>query len=192
MMKNLALAIGVGPTEISKFLSSTDDVAYNQLSEDTFSVINDWFHFAILELVKTEGFQSDASWIAKRLSIHPTQAQAAVERLERLDFIQISCNEISLKSQNNTWANNEMTSAARKNLQKQLSMKATEAIEDIPFADRESGSLTIACSKELLPELKKKIQKFRREIHQFIEAHEKPDEVYQLVVSFYPLSKIKL
>lgn len=190
LIKCIGPLIGIRPQQISKLLKGSNEVAYTRVSDDIFSMMSDWFHFAILELMKTKDFESDPAWIAQRLSIHKTEAQSAVERLERLDFIESKDGKFILKAQNNTWANNEMTSAARKNLQKQLAVKAREAIDDVPFEFRESGSLTIATPKNLIPEVKKKIQAFRREIDEFIEAQERPDEVYQLLVSFYPLTKI--
>lgn len=191
LIKAVGPIIGLRPQQLAKILNNKEDVTYNNISEDIFAVISDWFHFAILELMKTDAFKSDAAWIAQRLGIHKTEARAALERLERLDFIQNKDGEFILKAKNNTWANNEITTAARRTLQKHLTAKASEAVENIPFEFRESGSLTIACSKDLLPDVKKKIQAFRREIDEFIEAHDKPDEVYQLLVSFYPLTKIK-
>lgn len=190
LIKCVGPLIGIRPQQISKLLKGRDDVAYSRVSEDIFLVISDWFHFAILELMKTKGFESDPAWIAQRLSIHNAEAQSAVERLERLDFIEIKDGKYFLKARNNTWVNNEMTSAARKSLQKQLAMKAKDAIDNVPFEFRESGSLTIATPKNLIPDVKKKIQAFRREIDEYIESQESPDEVYQLVVSFYPLTKI--
>lgn len=190
MIKSIGPGLGLKAQQISMILSGKEDVTYNKVSEDIFAVINDWFHFAILELIKTESFQSDSTFIASRLSIHKVEAQAALERLERLDFIEIIDGVIKLKARNNTWANNEMTSVARRNLQKQLAIKASEAIDHISFESRESGSLTIACAKDMIPEVRKKIQNFRRELDEFIEAHDKPDEVYQLVVSFFPLTNI--
>lgn len=190
-IKQIGPAIGFKADELLQFVKGKVDVDYYKMNEDIFSIISDWFHFAILELIKTDEFNPDVRWIASRLNIHTVEAQAALERLERLNFIDIENGTINLKSENNTWANNEMTSLARKNLQKELAQKALSAIEDISFEHRESGSLTIACSKKLIPNIKNKIQKFRREIDDYIQENEKPDEVYQLVVSFYPLTKIK-
>lgn len=189
LIKSVGPLIGIRPQQISQLLKGNEDISYSRVSDDVFSIINDWFHFAILELIKTKNFESDPAWIAKRLSIHKAEAQSAIERLERLGFIDVKDGKIFFKTQNNTWANIEVTSAARKNLQKQLVTKASEAIDDVPFELRESGSLTIATPKNLIPEIKKKIQAFRRELDEFIENQECPDEVYQLVVSFYPLTK---
>jgi len=183
-------SIGLKPRQLSELLKDRENIQYDTLGDDIFTVISDWFHFALLELIKTEGFVTDPAWIAKRLSIHKTEAETALERLERLEFIELKNGIAKIRSQHNTWANNEMTSMARKQLQKQLAIKAVAAIEEVPFDLRESGSLTIACPKNLIPELKNKIKNFRREIDEFVEAHEKPDEVYQLVVSLYPLTKV--
>jgi transcriptional regulator with XRE-family HTH domain len=190
LIKKVGPAIGLKPRELFKVLHGKSDFIYNRFEEDTFALISDWFHFAILELMKTKNFSSDPGWISQRLSIHKAEAVSAIERLCRLKIIEFKNEQLVFLSSSNTWANNEMTTVARQNLQKQLALKAAVAIESIPFESRESGSLTIACSKKMLPEIKKKIQVFRREIDEFLETAESPDEVYQLLISFYPITKI--
>jgi uncharacterized protein (TIGR02147 family) len=60
---------------------------YQQLTMDTFAVIADWYHYAILELTLLKNFQSDVKWIAHQLGINSIVVSAAIERLKRLDLI---------------------------------------------------------------------------------------------------------
>jgi transcriptional regulator with XRE-family HTH domain len=187
-VQTIGALLGLRPSQLAALLDGTATVSYSKVNDDVFSVISDWYHFAILELMKTKGFVDDPAWIAQRLSIHKAEAEAALERLERLEFIEVDGERYVLTARNNTWANNEITTAARRNLQKQLTKKALEALDDVPFEMRESGSLTIACPRDLLPEVKKRIQVFRKSLDEFIESHGQADEVYQLLVAFYPLT----
>src|SRR5687768_7986409 len=57
------------------------------LSADVFHVISDWYCFAILNLADTKDFSWNTSYIAKRLGLTLTQAQSALERLERVGLI---------------------------------------------------------------------------------------------------------
>jgi transcriptional regulator with XRE-family HTH domain len=190
LVRLIAPQIGIKAADIPGILSNKKDLFYSTLDEDIFAVISDWFHFAILELMKTTSFQGEPGWIAKRLNVNRSQVEDAIERLIRLEFVEEKNGTLSLRAKNNTWANNEMTSVARKQLQLQLAAKATEAIQDVPFEIRESGSLTVACSKRLVPEVKARIQKFRKELDEFIELQNEHEEVYQLMVSFFPLTKV--
>ena len=40
--------------------------AFQGLDADTFAVISDWHHFALLELVTLDGFQPNRNWISRR------------------------------------------------------------------------------------------------------------------------------
>ena len=48
---------------------------------------------AILELTKTVSFRPDSRWIANQLSISVDEVNVAVQRLLRLDLLQMSANE---------------------------------------------------------------------------------------------------
>ena len=49
-----------------------------QLSSDQFRLISEWYHFAILSLLKTPDFKNDAPWIAARLGIRSSVASEAL------------------------------------------------------------------------------------------------------------------
>jgi uncharacterized protein (TIGR02147 family) len=162
---------------------------FKQVEEDQFLVISDWIHFAILELMKTRGFESDASIVARRLSVHVEEVRSALQRLQRLGFIQIKNRKWILSSANNTWTDNKSTSDARKNLQKKFLTKAIEGIENISFDDRDNGSLTVAINKKSIPAIKNELREIRLRFNSFIERQSGPkDEVYQLVTAFFPLT----
>ena len=55
---------------------------YVQLTLDHFSVISEWYHFAILSLAETQDFKSYPAWIAGRLGISQKDAKAAVLTLK--------------------------------------------------------------------------------------------------------------
>jgi uncharacterized protein (TIGR02147 family) len=61
---------------------------YQQIQEDRFSLIADWYHFALLALLETTGCRNDPKWMARRLGIPVTQVRSALERLERLELLQ--------------------------------------------------------------------------------------------------------
>jgi transcriptional regulator with XRE-family HTH domain len=194
------IAVNVGPklglrtSQLKKLFSSGAATIPGFLtrSEDEFEVLSEWHHFAILELVKTDGFDPNPQKIAHRLGLHVEEARSALDRLERLNLIRITGGKIKILSRDNTWSNLKKTSSARKKLQRSLLEKSISAIDHIPFELRENASLTVAINKSRLAEFKEKLKELRQQIaNQFQANNEKNlDEVYQLTISFFPLTKI--
>lgn len=107
---------------------------YEMVEMDQYAIISDWYHYAILELMKTEGFVADHSWIAQALGITRPEANAAVERLERLNLIRCypdRWEEISTGYTTNIGP--AKTSGAARKLQRQILEKSIEALENLPW-----------------------------------------------------------
>lgn len=172
-----------GTTSLTGFLA---------LSEDEFELLAEWHHFAIIELSKTDEFEADPHKIGKRLGIHVEEARDAIERLVRLGFIKVGEGTFKVLSPSTTWSNNQKTSIARKKFQRTLLEKSLEAIDHVPFEFRENGSLTVAINKSRMPEFKEKLKEVRKELSNYFQADDERnlDEVYQLTISFFPVTKI--
>jgi plasmid maintenance system antidote protein VapI len=181
--------LGLKPSQFIIDESSSKKDPFLPLIDDEFLTISDWYHFAILELAKTNNFNPKASAMARRLGIHVEEVRAAIERLRRLGLVRIEDGKFSLNSASNSWTNTQTTSDAKRLLQKQLLEKGIQAIETVPFADRENGSLTVAIDKKRLPEFKEKLAKIRKELSEYFQDSDDLNEVYQLTLSFYPLTK---
>lgn len=162
------------------------------LSDDEFEVLSEWHHFAILELAKTKNFDRHPSKIAARLGIHVEEVRNALERLQRLNFIRINKKGFKLLSPNNTWSNPQKTSAARKKYQRHLIEKSLSAIDHIPYELRENASLTVAIDVNRIPDFKTKLKQMRQELASYFQDHNEKNlnEVYQLTMAFFPLTKI--
>jgi DNA-binding MarR family transcriptional regulator len=193
MALKLGQSIGLTIAELQTILTQqVKDGAnsYNPLNEDQFMIISGWQHFAILELMQTKDFKPQPSWIAKRLGLSANDVNFAVERLESCGFIKkVSSSRWVCAAPNNNWSDRGGTNLARQSLQQSLLDKAKGAIDRVDFEARENASLTIAVSRDLLPEIKKRIHKFRDEINELAMSYGKADEVYQACIAFYPLTE---
>ena len=170
--------------------ASQSDANYHQLSLDQFQVIADWYHYAILELTTVKDFQPSARWIAKSLGITVTEAKAAIERLVRLELLEVTAKGKFVNiSGNNSTVGNAFTSAAFRTLQKQVLEKALHALEEIPMEFRDQSSITMAIDTRRIEEAKRIIKKFRRDMCGLLQAKPPFNDVYQLSVSLYPLTK---
>jgi uncharacterized protein (TIGR02147 family) len=91
---------------------------------------------------------------------------------------------------NRTTTNYEFTSVALKKLQTQFLNKAIEAVDSVAIEKRDHTGMTLSVAMEDMSAIKKRIKEFRRELMTFIERKKKRDEVYQLSIAFFPLTKI--
>jgi len=194
----LGLRLGMAPQDLDKFESNgvanqqEQMAVYRSLLSDQFHVISDWYHFAMLELVHVKGFKPEPKWIARTLGITVTEVHAAIERLQRLDFLEISPSGKwkILDSGKTTTIGHELTSVALRKMQRQILEKAMESLENISPDLRDQSSMTMAIDTSRIGEAKKRILKFRRQLSEFLESSEKRDQVYQISISLFPLSQI--
>jgi len=196
MKLRLGLSLGMSPQDLGHFQekqSQGQALKFQQLALDTYSVISDWYHYAILEMTHLENFRADPKWIAKSLGVTKSEVNIAVERLQRVGLLKIE-NGIWLDTTSDGHATNiqgDLTSAASRKLQRQILEKSIRALDEVPIAQRNHTSMTMAISPEDLPEAKEKITRFRRDLCSFFEKRGKPTQVYQLAVSLYPVTQIQ-
>jgi transcriptional regulator with XRE-family HTH domain len=187
----IAKALGMTPAD-ALIIRTEPKKGYTDLAPELFASIAEWYHDAILELSRLESFRGDPSWIARRLGITAVEARTALKRLEKLGLLIRSGDgkwSLGLGDSTNILELGYSDAAARQ-LQKSLLEKAALAIDEISPQARDNTSLTLAIRGSDLPELRKAIQRFRRELDSLAgQSGRKPDQVYQLVVGFYPLTQ---
>ncbi len=163
---------------------------FRTLEIDRMKVLTGWYHFAILDLTLLKNFQPDAAWIAKRLGITSSQARLAADRLERLGL---------LKREMGKWTKTEAllsvpttkSEAPMRRLHRELIQKSLQALASAKQKDFDarliSGSM-IPANPERIAELKKRIDRFRRQAIRYLSEGE-CTELYQLNVQLFPLTK---
>ncbi|MFL5813469.1 MAG: TIGR02147 family protein [Bdellovibrionia bacterium] len=194
MQKKLATALSLGPEELMRFSQpeTTSRISLQQLTIDAFNVVSEWHHFAILELLRVRGFEPRPKWVARALGITVSEVNVAIERLVRLELLEITKKgDWIATSGGNSTIGNEFSTIALRKVQKQFLEKSIQALETVPIEKRDQSGMTFAVNLNDLPQLKQKIKNFRRELCEYAERNPSPDEVYQLSVSFFPLSQTK-
>ena len=162
---------------------------YQQLSIDSFEVISDWCHYAILELTKLDNFKVTASNVADQLNLAEPDMELALARLIRLGFLEQKDGELVDGTEGHcTTVHHNFTAPAFKNLQRGILKGAQNALDEIPFEKRDQSSITIATSEEKLAQAKVMIKNFRRRLSKFLEQTETRDTIYNLSISLYPLN----
>jgi uncharacterized protein (TIGR02147 family) len=197
-LTKFADVLGLGPNQTQEFTSTNPSATvkpYYLIQQDVFNSISDWYFDAILQLSLIPKIKLEPAIISTVLGITKLEAKMALETLERLDLFKKDSKGFYKKTHKNSTniLDPDFTNAAMKKYQKQILEKSLEALENIPRTKRDHTSTTIAIQKEDLPNIKKLIQKFRHELDHYLQRNVgKINEVYQLQISFFPLTNLNL
>jgi uncharacterized protein (TIGR02147 family) len=164
------------------------NTAFQALGLDSFRVISDWYHLAILELTLVEGFQSDPAWIADQLGITQIEARSAVDRLLKFDLLKKTGG--ALRATGSNFANPEgLPNDAIRKFHRQILARADQALNFQGAEERESSNLTIAIDESTLPKARKLIREFTRKFDRELSQASKKTRVYNLTVQFFGLQR---
>jgi uncharacterized protein (TIGR02147 family) len=169
------------------------DVSYEQLAIDSFAIISDWHHYAILELLRVDEYKSDLKWISNSLGMSYIECRNAIERLIRVDLVEKweDGTLVDVSGGKSTNISNDMKHGALRKMQKQLLQKSIESIDKVDYGKRNNTSMTMAIDTERLPEAIEEITKFRRNIAKLLSRGAKKNQVYNLSIALCPLSNIQ-
>jgi uncharacterized protein (TIGR02147 family) len=164
-----------------------------ELSVDFFSTIADWYHLAIKNMIGLEGFTFTSAAIAKRLGISKLDAEVAIERLIRLEMI-----ELDPKNPNNyrvvknyTITRSAIPNDALRKFHRQMLEKAIDSLTTQSPQEKIVGSETFAFSPELLPAANVILEDCFRKMTDLAKKSKNQTEVYHLGLQFFNLTKNK-
>jgi uncharacterized protein (TIGR02147 family) len=162
------------------------------LIQDRYEYYSTWYHPVIRELVVAKDFDGTMEWIARRLEpeVSAAQARKSIELLERMHFIKKD-------PETHRWSQDAplVTSGVESdqlvllNYHRSLLELMKEQVGRVPQAERDVSALTLGVMKDRLPQLKKRIQEFRREILQMVSEDHNPDDVVLLGIQLLPVTK---
>lgn len=159
---------------------------FNEITLDTFKIISDWQHFAILELTEIKSFQSNSSWIARRLKISEELAGESLRRLFSLGLLSENSKGEWIQTEAILATPSGIPSSEIKNHHRNILAKA-EAALFLAVEERDFSSVTLAVPESMVDEIKKDIKEFRRKLAKKINEASDKDRVYCLSTQFFPL-----
>jgi len=193
-IEKITKVIPLGPRQLDRLhekRASKERKLEGQTSNVTmeiFTVLSEWYHFAILSLLEVLGSPIDHGWISKKLGITLTEAKLAVARLKKLKLIaevdghwRQVCEPMRI--------GNILSNAAARKFQKQLIEKALASLENDPTELRDITSMTFAMDPKELTYASEKITKFRRSLTKALESRGQPKAVYSLTVQLFPMTR---
>lgn len=164
-----------------------DQLASHALSLDMFSLVSEWYCFAILNLVECDDFNPHETWIAKRLGLSVSQVRLALERLERVGLIRRGPNRLQV-SPEYVVSPEGIPSEAIRNYHRQILQKAVQALDMQPIDEREIAGVTLSVNPKNLPAMKKEISQFLDQMAEKYGSGKQRKEVYQCEVALFRLT----
>lgn len=159
-----------------------------RLSEETFQVVSEWYHFALLELMEIPGFDPNPNWMGARLGISPLEAKRALERLLRVGLAYETEGGSYAPSESTTFSPDGVPSKALRKAQNDLIEKALSSLEGQPVTERDASSTLLKFSPSRFPEAIARIRAFKREFAKEFGHFGAGEEVYSLSVQFFRLT----
>jgi uncharacterized protein (TIGR02147 family) len=171
-------------------LSKHESKTQQLVQLDTFRLISDWYHFAILELLTIKSAQHKISWISDSLQISEHEALSAIDRLIRLGFLSVKKGKW-VPTDENSVTQAEIPSEAVRRFHGQILEKAIQALNLQSVESRDFTTLTLSFSKEQMRDAKQELKKVRRDFVKKFGNSEQSDSVYCLAFQFFQLTNSK-
>lgn len=150
-----------------------------------------WFAPAIRELAASAQFREDAEWLAEALwpKIKPSEAKQALETLLELGLLERDAHGRLRQTTPVVSTGPETLGMHITNYHAEMMRRATAAMELVPAASRDISALTFCVGPSGLQRLKQRIQEIRRELIELVEAEPDRNQVVQLNLQLFPLSR---
>lgn len=164
------------------------------LEKASYEYFSKWYFPVIREVVRFKEGMIDATEIARCLTppITILQAEKALDMLMALNLIRKNENGVWEVTDNAVTTGPEVESLVVANFHREMMMMAREAIERFPREKRDISALTLSINDKSIPELKKRIALFRKELLQFACNEKKSNQVVQINFQLFPLTETDL
>lgn len=150
-----------------------------------------WFLPAVRELAASPAFRDDPAWVAEALlpAIKPSEAKQAIETLLELGLLERGPRGRLQQRSAVVSTGPETAGMHIANYHAEMMRRAAAAIELVPAKSRDISALTFCVGPEGLAKLKRRIQEFRRELIELVESEGNRNQVVQLNLQLFPLSR---
>lgn len=156
--------------------------------EDYFDIISEWEYFAVLSLTNLADFEPSASWISNRLGISLERGSEVFNRLVTLNLLEHDGTRYRPVYSNIKTSEDVASTALKKAHLEEMDLIKDKIINET-VDRRHISSLTISVKKESFEKAKTLIRNFRKEMEACLETENDAEEVYQLAIQYYPLTK---
>ena len=158
------------------------------LSLDAFRAISDWYHFAILQLLKLPRAETGAPWIAKSLGLKAIQVKEALARMERLGILPSRRRSKLTPSSESVFTPDGVPSDALKKFHEQILQKAILAVHSQSVNERNLLAVTLPISSLDVNRAGQKIRAFLESLSEELSSSPNCDSVYCFSTQLFNLT----
>ncbi len=173
-------------TALHQIRKGAESGKFLELKLDTYRLVSDWYHYSILELTAIPGVRITPASVADMLGLTPVVAKDAIARLSRLGLLKKD-GKRWIKTETHLTTTDGVPSEAIRETNRQLLQKAIFALEQ-PLDERDFSTVTFAINPEKLPDAKRIIAAFRRQMIGLLETPPQ-SELYCLAVQLFRLTQ---
>lgn len=155
--------------------------------QNIFEIISEWYHNAILALLKTDGIWNEKT-ISQTLGISIHETKSALNRLLEARLIQIK-NRTYVASIGNPFLSSSIPNAALRKYHRQLLTKAIASLEEQTPQEKIIRTETLAFDKKDLAEVEDLISELMCRLVEMSQHSNKKNSVYHANFQFFKLNK---
>ncbi|MBT3182743.1 MAG: TIGR02147 family protein [Deltaproteobacteria bacterium] len=157
------------------------------IERDRYEYYSRWYNPIIRELVTSKEYDGKAESISGRISprISPDDVDKSIQLLIRLKFIKMNAEGKYEQTEAIVTSGSEVESHTLFNYHLNMLDVSKKALQSIGSAKRDISSLTLSINRGKLPELKKMLQQFRREVLEFTSDDDSADDIIQLNIQMF-------
>jgi uncharacterized protein (TIGR02147 family) len=171
-----------------KLAEMNDSRQFDNLELDEFRAISEWYHLPILEMTRLRPFVFSAGNIARRLGISTWEAQAAIDRLQRIGLLERAQDGSYRKLKRNPLISSDSANQGLRSFHKQMLEKAIQSIESQTPQEKFIGSETFSIDPSRLEDAKKLIEKCFSQVSKLFAKDESRTEAYHMGIQLFRLT----
>lgn len=188
---NQKLARKTGVKTLRSPKTQTED--FSLLGKNEFWLLEDWYYLPLLNLVALKEFVPETSWISQRLGLPLDRTRSALERLIHQGFLvrtdegRLERMEMKLRFPT-TRSHASVRAYHHAMIQKAAKVLVSDTAER-GFDDRLISSISFAGSSQHIKEARALLEEALYKAAQLMAASDSCDEVFQLNLQFFPVTK---
>lgn len=156
---------------------------------DAFKVLADWYHITIIEMLGMKGFNPTPAHISRRLGISLLEAETALDRLKRLQLIELNADGALVRTHKSRKIESSEKNLALQAFHRQMLEKAAQSLTMQTPKEKFVGSETFAFDVSQMPEVQRRIDEFLDDLSEFAATGANPTETYHAGVQLFRLTR---
>lgn len=178
--------------KIDKFHLKNNPIS---LTPNDYQYLKEWYHPVVREMVELMGFKESPEEMSKGFlfPVTATQVKKSLEFLIGQGFIERQSDSI-LRKKDKTLSTgeikeNEIVAVIVRAFHKKFAELGVQSIDKIPADVRKTTNTTLSFSRTSYETALERINALRFELLELASAEKNPEEVYQLHINMFPLTK---